>query len=250
MKKGKTIIMYATLFVIGISINSCQTKKSELEQKLENYVIARSGDKCRYKLISYETVDSVTNGMIKDSLENDLKLICIEKPTIEEFKKYRNQEFKVFRREPSYEYDVMKGKLKDASDWCKEIRIITETADSLIKIWDNVDPYSYDMNRIVIWYMHRAANFYNIEQKYKLQNLKDIIESEQTRKLFTDYHLYKEKDSNEIFEYHVTHTYSFYNPLLKNNITETDLVYFDKNHNFIKSEMRNNILDLIEQVVK
>ena len=107
--------------------------KSPIEQSLEKYVVDRTdGVDMKYKLKDYHFIDTITVQKMMDSLSIKLTLITQE-PNLEEFKNKRDQEFKQFRDNvPDYEEKVMRGELKDASDWCTEIRIITEKADSII----------------------------------------------------------------------------------------------------------------------
>jgi hypothetical protein len=53
----------------------------------------------------------------------------------------------------------MHGELKDASPWCTKIRIMTEKADSLMNVWNDVTTDSYEYNHLIAFYLQR--NFFD-----------------------------------------------------------------------------------------
>jgi hypothetical protein len=239
----KLVFLLTILFFCGCS-------KSPLEQSLEKYVIDRAdGIDMKYKLISYDYIDTLTVKNMIDSISEELPIMK-SNPDLEDFKKKRNQEFVEFRTDPNYEEQIMRGNLKDASDWCTEIRVITEKADSLISNWNKVDRYSYDYNYLYWWYQKRSADFnmYDYDLAGQINTAFNIIK--ESKEKFNLLSSLLDKPKDDVYFYVVSHTYSIINPLIKKKITQTDNVYFDANHNYVKYESDTNFNDILEQVVK
>lgn len=239
----KLVFLLTILFFCGCS-------KSPLEQSLEKYVVDRSnGIDMKYKLISYNYIDTLTVKNMIDSISAELPIMKSD-PDLADFKKKRNQEFVEFRTDPNYEEQIMRGRLKDASDWCTEIRIITEKADSLISNWDKVDKYSYDYNYLYWWYQKRASeyNMYDYDLAEQINTAFNIVK--ESKEKFEQLSSLKGKPKNEIFSYVVTHTYSIFNPLIEKKITQTDNVYLDENMNLIKYDKTTGLDDILKQVIE
>lgn len=222
--------------------------KSPIEQSLEKYVVDRAeGIDVKYKLKDYHFIDTVTVQNMLDSLSIKLTFISCE-PNIDDFKEKRDQEFKKFRdNDPDYEDKVMRGELKDASDWCTEIRKITERADSLIDNWEKVDRFSYDYNYLNWWYTKRQSEFYQFD--YKLSsNIDEIFDMIQnSRSMFDLYNKLKYSPKDSIVNYVVSHTYSIFNPMVNSNIEKNDWVYFDSNLKYKSCVSKTNMTDLLKQ---
>lgn len=242
----KNIICIVLLFVF---LASCS--KNQIEQSLEKYVVDRGdGIDLNYKLEKYYFIDTLTVKKITDSLSLQLAPIVVE-PDLADFKKKRNQEFRDYRYDDlDYEEKIMSGELKDASEWCTEIRIITERADSIIAAWDKVNKYSYDYNYLFWWYMRRTAEFYDFDYKLSSdinQTYDMIIENKEKFDLYNSL-VNSSKDS--IVEYVVSHEYSIYNPLIKSKVEQVDNVYFDSNMRYKYYQSTLTLNDIIKQFVK
>lgn len=201
----------------------------------------------KYKLISYNIIDTLTIGEAIDSFS--LNLPIIEKENIEDFKKLRNQEFQDFR-DPGYEEDVMHGKLKDASEWCTEIREITEKSDSIISVWDKVTKYSYDYNYLHWWYLRRAAEYYeyDYELRSNINQAFDLVV--QSKKQFEDINKLLSFNPQDKYGYIVIHKYSIHNPFVNNRIEIVNKVYLDNDMNYIKHETMSDLGDFMKQIIK
>lgn len=242
----KNIICIVLLFVF---LASCS--KNQIEQSLEKYVVDRGdGIDLNYKLEKYYFIDTLTVKKITDSLSLQLAPIVVE-PDLDDFKKKRNQEFRDYRYDDlDYEEKIMSGELKDASEWCTEIRIITERADSIIAVWDKVNKYSYDYNYLFWWYMRRTAEFYDFDYKLSSdinQTYDRIIENKEKFDLYNSL-VNSSKDS--IVEYVVSHEYSIYNPLIKSKVEQVDKVYFDSNMRYKYYQSTLTLNDIIKQFAK
>ena len=239
MKNLLVILLMTTMF-------SCS--KSPIEQSLEKYVVDRAdGVDMKYKLKDYHFIDTITVQKMMDSLSIKLTLITQE-PNLEEFKNKRDQEFKQFRDNvPGYEEKVMRGELKDASDWCTEIRIITEKADSIIANWNKVDRFSYDFNYLSWWYTKRSAEFYEFDYKLTSDIDKAFRMVQESKNDFEQYEKIKNSPKDSVIDYVISHTYSIYNPLIKSKIEQTDHVYFDSNMKYKSYVSKTNMTDLLKQ---
>jgi len=239
------------LFVVLLITTMFSCSKSPIEQSLEKYVVDRAdGIDVKYKLKDYHFIDTITVQKMKDSLSIKLTLITQE-PNLDEFKNKRDQEFKQFRdNDPDYEEKVMRGELKDASDWCTEIRIITEKADSIIANWDKVDRFSYDFNYLTWWYMKRTAEFYEFDYKLASDIDKAFNMIQESKNDFEQYEIIKNSPKDSVIDYVVLHTYSIYNPLIKSKIEQTDHVYFDSNMRYKQYKNTSTLNDIFKQLIK
>lgn len=225
--------------------------KSPIEQSLEKYVVERAdGVDMKYKLKDYHFIDTITVQKMMDSLSIKLTLITQE-PNLEEFKNKRDQEFKQFRDNvPDYEEKVMRGELKDASDWCTEIRIITEKADSIIANWNKVDRFSYDFNYLSWWYTKRSAEFYEFDYKLTSDIDKAFRMVQESKNDFEQYEKIKNSPKDSVIDYVISHTYSIYNPLIKSKIEQTDYVYFDYDMRYKQYKNTSTLDDILKQLIK
>ena len=151
----------------------CGCSQSPIEKSLASYVSERD-PRIDYKLTSYTVVDTITVGSLRDSLGNTL---ITTEPDKDKFMKLRNQEWNELRKDSTYEYSVMEGDLKDKSEWCTTIRLITNRADSLLNNWDEVDKYSYELNYLTWWDNDRAAQFYRYDDRLRneISGLKEYV---------------------------------------------------------------------------
>ena len=205
--------------------------KSPLEQSLEKYVVDRAnGIDMKYKLISYDYVDTLTVKNMIDSISAELPIMK-SNPDLADFKKKRNQEFVEFRTDPNYEEQIMK-------------------ADSLINNWNKVDRYSYDYNYLYWWYQKRSADFnmYDYDLAGQINTAFNIVK--ESKEKFDLLSSLLDKPKDDVYFYVVSHTYSIVNPLIKKKITQTDNVYFDANYNYVKYEPATNFNDILDQVAR
>ncbi len=162
----------------------------------------------------------------------------------------RRCQFVRFYLKSSIMAKIMRGDLKDASDWCTEIRVITEKADSLINNWNKVDRYSYDYNYLYWWYQKRSADFnmYDYDLAGQINTAFNIVK--ESKEKFDLLSSLLDKPKDDVYFYVVSHTYSIVNPLIKKKITQTDNVYFDANYNYVKYEPATNFNDILDQVAR
>lgn len=249
----KKTILVTSIFICCLSSCSTNNYKKQLKQ---NVVTKSDGVDIDYKLISLEVIDTIYIGERIDSIElemqNSFGINKTMQYTKDDYKEYRNREFSVFRENMSnYEEDVLRGKLKDASPWCTEIREITETADSLLVNWNKVDQYSYEFNRTLVWYSIRMSQFYNLKEE-NITVGKYLLD-----KIITNKGLFTERDSlsklnnrESIYKIRFHHKYSIFNPLVNKKLELNQLAYFDKNGKLLETESENNISDLIKQAIQ
>lgn len=151
----------------------------------------------------------------------------------EDFIKLRNQEFEIFRdNDTTYFQRIMYGDLKDASEWTYLLRINTEKADSIIKEWDNLGEYNYDVAYLVGWYQDRREGYYsnhsnNWDRSEAVANSKEGFEK---------YHKYKNAPQDSILNYMVTYTESFFNPIFNTEVKSKRMALFDKDFNILENE--------------
>lgn len=217
------------LLVLPLVLFSCTNNPYEhLETQMKAKVLEDTfeGKLKKYKTLGVSIMDTIT---IADSLEVLLEDIhpyanAFEKD-LDSFKEHRNREFRDFRyRQPNYEEDVMRGKLKDASAWCTEIRVITETADSLIANWDKVSIYDYEYVYLNFWYSHRLFSFYDMDNKHEAKEYLDEIIS--LKDAFLKYKELSKMPKNEVLYYNVEYKYSFFNPLLDCEVFISNIARF------------------------
>lgn len=212
--------------IAALTLAACSS--DPIEQKLASYVPAEAG----YKFKSYNVIDTLTNAEVADSLRN---LYAVgEKVSLDEFKKQRDREFKDFRYNmPTYEEDVMRGELKDASPWCTEIREVTELADSLISVWDNVKAEDYEYNCFEAWYLARGAHYFGWADAAKWDAFSDMVKA--GRNDFALLRRLSEAVPSGVHGYRVKHEYSVANPIVENGdrLIMRDVVTMDKDYNIV-----------------
>ena len=214
MNKMSLSVIVGLLFVQSCSNNPYQGIEDPLKEK----VFASAGVKelKKYRTENITITDTITVSDSISAIMQELQPFIVKKD-LNDFTKKRNQEFKEFRRDgASYEREVMRGSLKDASPWCTEIRQITEKADSLIKNWEKVSPYDYEYMYLNIWYLNRQQKFYQTQYENTTRVLlkelpKHKVAAENYKKLL-------QKPSDEILYYKVLYVYSFYNPIVENKV--------------------------------
>lgn len=237
------------LSLILIIMVSCGTDNFK-EQLKQNVTTKANGMEVKYRLDSYQIIDSIYNIDMIDSLLKSLPVLDKE-PILDEFIDERNKEFKTYRYlDPNYEAEVMTGKLKDASPWCTEIREITECADSIIKNWNNIDKYSYDYNRLYWWYLKRADSYFKFDYTLSAQiaDMYNTVINSKDKFILLD--SLKKLPSNELHEIKILHSYSIYNPLLQQRINLNEMAFFDKNGKLLRVENKDNLSDLFKQIQK
>lgn len=233
------MIMKKILFFAFAVLFLCGCSESQIEQSLKKYVIDHAnGVDVKYRLISYEFIDTVTVKDMIDSLSSVLPIMESE-PQLDDFIKKRNQEFEDFRKGENYEEKIMSGELKDASEWCTEIRIITEKADSLIENWDKVTKYSYDYNYLYWWYMKRAAEFYQFEYDLSSDINSSFHSVEKGKDKFKELNSILNSPKDSVCGYTVLHKYSINNPITSSKTNISNKVYFDSNMNYKNAIWQN-----------
>lgn len=226
--------MKKTLFIIPILFcAACANQNNGLENALKSEVFSAAGDVKleKYKTESISFIDTVTVAERKSEIEEELKPYHVEK-NLDEFTERRNQEFKVFRRDPSYEEAIMRGNLKDASPWCTELRIITEKADSLIENWDKVSSYDYDYMYLNLWYINRAQKFYDTEYQYMMNTFLEEFPSHKS--LTEELKELSNKGDDEVLFYVANYIYSFYNPFVQSRVRVSKNVTLSPNMEIIQ----------------
>ena len=156
------------LFMTLCALVSCAPNPNDSAIKTtlaERYSDAPLG----YQLLRYEIVDTLYYG---DMLGN---IAPVDKTA---FTKQRNQEFTQFRMNGrEYERDIMRGELKDASEWCTELRLITERADKVLANFDSVKLYDYEYQYLSAWYNSRFWNFCgNTKQEHRCEEWRKFIQ--------------------------------------------------------------------------
>lgn len=207
----------------------------DIENTLKAKVFDAAGDMPlkRYKTESITFIDTVTVEERLAEIESELEPFYVKKDR-KDFTKKRNQEFKEFRLDPSYERDVLRGKLKDASPWCTEIRLITEKADSLLNNWDKVSPYDYDYMYLNIWYLNRALHFYGTPSRYAIEALLEDLPNH--KKAADQYKALSSTPKNWIVYYKVKYVYSFFNPIIKTNVRVSRIATYSGKMNFVEMD--------------
>jgi hypothetical protein len=157
-------------------------------------------------------------------------------------------EFDVYR-EPGYEEEVMRGSLKDASEWCTEIRRRTETADSLLSRWETVGKYNYDYINAKCWYMWRVFDYDDdYEMKTVMKMVLDSLKEDETAIRAAD--AFSKADKDSVVGYKVLHSYSIKNPLFKKDITMTDEVELSTDLRVVSCETKADLAGVLQQAFK
>lgn len=222
------------LLIIAFVFVSCA--HDTVKPRLRAYV-EQNKHESKYSLTYYEIVDTITYARFRDSLNSHI-LSLISDLDKEELQSVRDREFNTFRTKND-EYDVLHGKLRDASPWLTELRLTTEKADSLIADFDNVRLYNYDYQYCMAWYKRHYYYFYGsdveifkrLEKAYA--DLLTFIKKNEL--LFTNGDILFEGLNDEVYRYEVLHSYSTVNKLLDKKMQHLDVVYFDADWNYIES---------------
>lgn len=218
--------MNRLLLVVAIAgveiIQSCSSNPYQgIEDPLKEKVF-KSADGMEFKKYKTENITITDTITVLDSIsaiKKELEPFIVQKD-LKDFTKKRNQEFKEFRRDgASYEREVMRGSLKDASPWCTEIRQITEKADSIIKNWEQVTTYDYDYMYLNIWYLNRQQHFYHTQ--YESTTSAVLEELPKHKATIDSYKELLQKPGDEILYFKVLYVYSFYNTLIKHKVRVT-----------------------------
>ncbi len=210
---------------------------------LKRYVVENSKPvNVKYKLVDFVVTDTVTVGEAVDSLCEELFLDKDKKPDSTEFRKLRNQEFTDFHPYfPDYEEQVMRGELRDASSWTTLIRQVTESADSLLAVWDKVTWHSYDYNRLYWWYKARWAYFYDQYGELAYTSYANYVSDlmDESRERFALLDSLLTADTNAVYRYTVEHTYTIYNPLFQARVRLVDEVHLNDKLEYVDSDTQH-----------
>ena len=224
------------LLLISVLMISCTKEESQLEKNARCSIEKVWGEQCKYKMEKIEVIDTITYADYRESMQN--KLSWLSNVDKSKFKKSRNREFVEFRDPfhfPTYEKDVMYGKLKDASPFCTELRKVTEKADSLLKVISTVKKFNYDYQYCNAWYNKRYWHFYgNYEYEEIYDRLLSFIKEnpdyfQNTDNLFEGF-------ETDIYQLKVKHSYSMLSPLTGLRVNLSDEILVDKDYNILESE--------------
>lgn len=231
MNTIKTLL--AAIAVI-VAFSSCE---SSMEKILRNNVESRFKDiDVKYKLMSVLPNDTVTAPKRVKALEAEigwLKGIC-DTLSYDGFKGLRDQEFKVFRRDSTYEDKIMHGEYKDASPWCTELRERTETADSILANWNTINSDSWEIASFVGWATIRYVQFYNNRPHEWYQ--KAIEELSESKPKYEELTAISSAPADSVVYYTYTHKYSLYNPALEKRVNMIDSVAISPDNIILGSE--------------
>ena len=216
---------------------SC-TEKSPIEKVLESYVKEKAGnfdyDKMDYKLDNYTMLGPVTNKEILDSLEIDLvnNAFVWYEPTKDSLLAIRNTEF------PAYA-------LNDEDDVAM-IEQHKAIIDSLFGVWDNVTPFSYELNYVTNWFTVAKCAFYGIEPGDRIsEHFNYMVENKDTYRLADS--IYRQ-NPDDVYAYKVLHNYSIFNDFFNKRVNISNIVLLDKDMQYKSSETVNSIEDMIQQI--
>lgn len=218
----KKINFTFVILTVAFIVSSCE---NAFEKALRVDVESRyEGIDVKYKNTSAEITDTITTSKRIDALLSEIGWLKNQCDTMskDEFIRLRNQEFRDFR-DSTYEFEIMQGSLKDASEWCTELRVRTEKADSILDIWDKLDKsYSWDLANFVAWAKVRRVQFYgNHGHDWYEKTIKEIAAYEPHYKELASL---ENAPADSIIYYVVKHKYSLYNPAFKNRFDFTDSV--------------------------
>lgn len=226
MNKAIVILFFASLTFV-----SCG-RKSEIEKRLEAHVIEQGNGIIKdYNLKSID-IDTITVGGRIKQLSTELDWADVE-PDSSVLRTLRNRDFIEFHYfNPNYEEQVMRGEYKDASEWCTELRVVTEKADSLLAAWPTVKKYNYDYLWLIAWYGDRKEQYYGIDDSWSMHPT-----VEEQKAALNEMAGLQTAQSDSIVGYDVVHKYSIVNPLLNNaTVNISQKVRFDRNLNILSSE--------------
>ena len=227
------------IFIFAFFAFASCTGDNRIEKALENYVVEHSevsSDDLDYKLVSYNVIDTLTNKDVLDSLESILlrEAFLWTEPSKDSLLKIKSTQF------PDYfmQYEESFAEVKKHRD----------VIDSLIAKWEDVTPYSYELNYESVWPTLAKCTIYDIEPgEYFSEHFNGMVENES---------VYRTADSlsrftpDDIFGYQIEHKYSIINPLLDKKVNITNIVILDKDLNFVSSENANSGMDMINQILK
>lgn len=195
----------ALILLLCVACCACAPKVDNHDAEIRTALASRFAEQpsLSYELTSYAIIDTITYG------DMCAKLAEVDRA---QFKKQRNQEFTTFRLNgKEYERDVMRGRLKDKSEWLTEIRTITERADAILASFDNVKKYNYEYQYLSAWYNARFYNFYGYEQtEQQYKELRKFIE--ENAELFANSEELDDVTSLTPYQYKIAHKYSVVNP--------------------------------------
>lgn len=201
-----------------------------------------------YKLVKYEITDTVTVADRIKMLEEKLPILRLASDIdFSEFVKMRNQEFKEFRSDTTYEEKIMRGEYKDASPWCTELREVTETADSLLANWED-SKNSWDAKRAYLFYLTRSSQFYDNATYPESWRQSILLEMDNSKPLYDELQSINNAPSDSSLYITLLHTYSLENPKLKKRLELTDSVAMDLQFNIIGKESKTDSFDMLLQV--
>lgn len=240
---------WIAILTTGVAILSSCRSESPIEKALREDMESKEDD-LKYELVSCTVIDTIDVGMrIAEVIETGAQLqIMGANITKEEFKKLRDQEFKEFRSDTTYERKVMTGELKDASEWCTEIRERTEYADSVLANWDSVDKTDWKFISAIGWYNLRAHQFY---ENNDIEWLSLSVERmEEDKPAYIEYIALKNAPMDSVVYLAVEHKYKVYNPIVKDKIELCDLVTITPDYKIVSRESKTDFIELVGKLLK
>lgn len=209
------------LSLIALCLVSCE---NAMQKSLrENVEAGANGVDLKYKLISNEVVDTITVGDRLASLAEYGELATMgDNISRERYATMRDQEFKVLRSDTTYEQKVMTGDLKDASEWCTEIRLRTEFADSVLANWGTLKKDDWHFLSSIVWYTLREEQYYNSQSKDWLDA--KIADFDSMREDYEEFISLSNSPIDSVLYYSIDHKYSIVSPILNKRIELRDSV--------------------------
>ena len=231
MNKTFSVLM---LFALVISC----VEKNPVENILESYVKEKAGGfdfgKMDYKLENYSMLDSVTNKDLLDSLETDL--VCNAfvwyEPSKDSLLAIRNTKF------PAY--------VLNDQDNVAMIDQHKAIVDSLLSVWDDVTPFSYELNYVANWFTVAKCAFYGIEPGDRIsEHFNYMVENKDTYRQADS--IYKQ-NPDDVYAYKILHNYSIFNDIFNKRVSISNIVFLDKDMQYKSSETTNTIEDMLQQI--
>ena len=242
-------IPFKSLLIVAVVILSGCHSESPIEKVLRENIEQKEAN-LNYKLISCTVVDTIDVGKrIAELVEVGLPLQTMgSNMTKEKFEQLRNQEFKEFRSDTTYERKVMTGELKDASEWCTEIRERTEYADSVLSNWDSIDKTDWKFISAIGWYNLRAQQFYynNSNEWLSLS----VAEMEENKPTYIEYISLKDAPMDSVIYLAVEHKYKIYNPIVKDNVELCDSVTITTDNKIVSIDNKTDFVELFNKLIK
>ena len=91
------------------------------------------------------------------------------------------------------------------------------------------------------------CQFWELSQQYEISTLLDqLIESKDQ---YLEIKKLKQENSSDVYEYHLVHEFSIYNPVFKKRLDLRELVTLDNNFKYKNSETLNDFADMMMQVL-